>query len=186
MNMSKTKAAKNQLNGNERAMRELANMKHRELQRACIVRGMNSQVMVDSDHHKLVSFFLDNYDNSQDEGLLLIHDIWVEGELQKKGYKKGEALLSPALRFSYNGNIEQMEKPITIKPKEIPQQAKKPKSTMDETTGVRSGTKKALTYSLTLEGLEIDEILKQVKTQFPDAQDKSVSIWHKKALKINK
>lgn len=182
--MSKTSKVKKELNENERALRELAVMKHRDLQRACIVRGMPSQLLVDSDHHKLVSFFMENYDRSQDDNLLLEHDLWVDGELIKKGYKQGDALLSPALRYSFNGDIESMEKIITIKPKSIQPPIKKAKSTMDEVTGVRTGTKKSLTYELTLQGLEIEEVFKQVRVKFPDAVEKSVMIWHKKAQKI--
>ncbi len=184
--MTKTKAKKKHTtpivqSENQRALRELYSMKHRELQRACIVRGMPSEDVVKSDHHKLVSFFMANYERTQDESLLALHDDWVEDELQKRGYKKGDVLLSPALRFSYVGDIETMEKPITPKPEShAAKPEKKEKSVIDEKTGVRQGTKKALTFELTLQQLEIAEIIKRVKAKFPEAEDKSIKIWVKK------
>jgi len=174
---------------NGRALRELSNMKHRDLQRACIVRGMPSQDMVESDHHKLVSWFIENYDNTQSEELLINHDGWVEEQLIARGYKKGDVLLSPALRFSYVGNIEEIEKPKIIKPhneKEKPPNERKEKSTVDVNTGIRTGTKKALTYQLTISGLSIGEVIKGVKNKFPEAEDKSIKIWFKRATNLEK
>ena len=174
---------------NGRALRELSNMKHRDLQRACIVRGMPSQDMVESDHHKLVSWFIENYDNTQSQELLINHDGWVEEQLIARGYKKGDVLLSPALRFSYVGNIEEIEKPKIIKPhneKEKPPNERKEKSTVDVNTGIRTGTKKALTYQLTISGLSIGEVIKGVKNKFPEAEDKSIKIWFKRATNLEK
>lgn len=179
------KKTRNEVYGeNERAMRELSKMRHRDLQRACIVRGLPSQELVDFDHWRLVQWFTKNFENNQDEKLLLDHDLWVEEQLKEHGYTNGDALLSPALRFSYIGNIEEMEKPKSPKP-QIAIKINKVKSTIDEITGIRSGTKKALTYELALMGKGIDEIIKKVKEKFPEAQDKSIKIWARKSLKGN-
>lgn len=169
---------------NERALRELSKMKHRDIQRACIVRGMPSAEMVNSDHHKLVSWFIKNFERSQDESLLVPHDLWVEEQLKLKGYKEGDTLMSPALRFSYVKDFEQIEKPKVIKPNQpivIPE--KKVKAEIDKKTGVREGTKKAMTYGLTDEKLAIDKIIKAVKKKFPNAEEKSIKIWYKRRLK---
>jgi len=190
--MKKTATAQNSKTHyfeNERALRELSSMKHRDLQRACILRGMPSQQMVESDHHKLVSWFIENYDNTQSEELLINHDGWVEEQLVARGYKKGDVLLSPALRFSYVGNIEEIEKPKIIKihnEKEKVHNEKKEKSTVDVVTGIRNGTKKALTYQLTISGLSIEEVIKGVKNKFPEAEDKSIKIWFKRATNLEK
>lgn len=185
--MKKKKSHKNprKFFANERALRELSTFKHRDLQRACIVRGIPSPSVVDFDHHKLVEWFINNYDNAQDDKLLLDHDLWVEDQLKLKGYKNGDVLMSPALRYSYVGDIEKMEKPKVIngnKPLVI--EGKKEKSVVDEITGIRSGTKKALTYQLTEQGIDIEEIIKEVIKQFPEAQDKSIKIWNKRKLKL--
>ena len=171
---------------NERALRELSSMKHRDLQRACIVRGLQFNQIVDLSHPNLVSWFINNYDNTQSEDLLVEYDAWVEEELIKRGYKKGESLLAPALRFSYVGEIDTMEKPKIIKPpKAVVTHEKKPKASIDAKTGVRSGTKKAMTYELTLSdnNYTIAEIINLVIESFPEADEKSIKIWHKRALK---
>lgn len=167
---------------NERALRELTTMKHRDLQRACILRGLPPMDVVGLSHPKLVSWFIANYENSQDENLLLEFDAFAEEELVKRGYKVGESLLSPCLKFSYVGNIEEMEKPKLIKAdnKAVPE--KKEKATMND-SGVRSGTKKALTYKLAIEKVDINKIIAQVKEKFPEAKEKSIKIWAKRAIK---
>lgn len=180
----KSKANKRIYFENERALRELANMKHRDLQRACIVRGLSSQDVVNFDHHKLVQWFISNFENAQDESLLLAHDLWVEGQLELKGYKQGHHLMSPALRFSYVGDIEKMDKPKIIKPNVIPKvedKEKKEKSTVNEETGIREGTMKHMTYELTENNIPITEIIKKVRDKYPNAKEKSIKIWHKRA-----
>lgn len=168
----------------ERAYRELTNMKHKDVQRACILRGLEFSKVVGLDHHALVSWFINNYDNSQDNNLLIQFDLWVEEELKAKGYKEGDTLMSPALRYSYNGDIEAMEKPKIIKPIAIAAKPeKKQKSEIDTVTGVRTGTKKSLTYQLTLDKMNILDIVKKVKEAFPNAEEKSIKIWNKRKLK---
>lgn len=168
---------------NERALRELTTMKHRDLQRACIVRGIEFQDVVGLSHPNLVSWFIKNFENSQDDNLLIGYDAWTEEQLLKRGYKVGSLLLAPSLKFSYVGDIEQMDKPKLIKSSSnAPVVIKKEKSTITE-AGVRSGTKKALTYEFALKGITIGETVKQVIMVFPDAQEKSIKIWYKRALK---
>jgi len=170
----------------DRVFKALVNLKHRDLQKECIRRGMPFEEISGS-HHKLVSFFYKNFERTQNESLLVEYDIYLEGILEKKGYKKGDALLSPALRFSYNGNIEQMNNPKDIKPKNlVPNKDKKPKSEVDTTTGVRKGTKKAMTFDLAYAKVDLDEVVTKVTAVFPDAQEKSIRIWYKKALKKQK
>lgn len=184
--MTKKSPAKKEIyQENERALRELSGFKHRDLQLACILRGLEPHKIVEFDHHKLVSWFIEHYNNSQDNTNIAIHDAWVEEQLQSRGYKKGDILLSPALRFGYVGNIETMDKPKVIKTHgELNIPGKKEKSVIDEKTGIRSGTKKALSYKLATEGLQINEIIKQVKSKFPDAEEKSIKIWVKRSLKL--
>lgn len=183
--MSKTKAPKQEKSTpeNERALRELSAMKHKDLKIACVLRGMPPEDVVKSDHHKLVSYFMKYYDNSQNENLLIEFDVFVEKELRRLGYKDGDAMLSPSLRLSYVRDFESIEKVKQLKPSSVVKTDKKEKAPVDEDTGVRSGTKKAMTYSLAYEGKPIPEIIKLVKKAFPDAKDKSISIWAKRAIK---
>lgn len=166
----------------------ISRLTHRDLQRAVIARGMEFEKVVNSDHHGLVSFFYQHFESSENPQLLNEYDSWIEGILEKKGYKKGEAMLHPSLRFSFTKGIEgsTSHKPITKtsnpdapkdKPKEIKVKAEK-----DPDTGVRSGTKKAYTFQLAREGKSTDEIIALVQKRFPEAVDKSIKIWIKRSL----
>lgn len=186
--MKKSKRSRNYAESDfeeDRAMRELSNMKHRDLQIACIVRGLPSDDVVNFNHHSLVSWFIKHYDNTQDETRLILHDAWIEEKLEgRPGFIKGQQFLHPALKFARPGNIAELPnaKVLDVRPlaKALPEEVKKPRAKMNEEIGVREGTKKALTFSLTLQGKAIEEIRKLVLEKFPDAQVKSINIWHKK------
>ena len=168
----------------DRIYKVLINLKHKDLQRECILRGMEPKDVVEGDHHKLVSFFYRNFDNTQDQQKLIEFDSWRQDELTRQGYLKDGELISPALRFSYVGNIEKMDKPVDIKnTKKLVPKTKKPKAEVNETTGVRKGTKKAMTFDLAYNGTDLEETIKQVTAAFPGAEAKSIKIWHKRALK---
>ena len=172
----------------DRVMRELQNMKHKDLQKACILRGMTSEEVVAKNHHDLVGWFHKNYENSQDPQRLVLHDAWVESQMVARGYTKGKEFLHPALRFGIPGDLEKVEKVKEVKPEKaqkIPS-AGKTTPTKNEKFNIRTGTKKELTFLLTEEKIEIKEIIKQVKDAFPEAQEKSIKIWHKRALKAMK
>lgn len=173
----------------ERVLDMLGMMKHKDLVIACVSRGLPPEEVVKLDHNGLGSFFLNNYDNSENPELLVEYDIWVEKELKLRGYKDGDALLSPCLKLGYvgKGDLSDVPKKIIepgVETKKIPDEAKeKVKREKDETTGVVVGTKKNLTYTLAQSGMELSEAITQVKQQFPDAQEKSIKIWFKRALK---
>lgn len=181
--MSKTSRQNRQEIPTDRAHRELANFKHRDLQRACILRGLSSDRVVGDGHLELVRWFIANYDNGQDDQLIAAHDRWVVAELKAKGLKDDDALLNPAMRFGYGGNIEQMEKPKSTPPAKIPKVIEKAKSSIDPELGVRTGTKKSLTFQLTKGGkYAIEKIIELVVAKFPDANEKSIKIWQKRCL----
>ena len=166
----------------------LSQMKHKDLQRACILKGLEPKYIVEWDHHKLAGWFYANFDNGENLLLLQEYDSWLEGQLQSRGYKKGDAILAPALRFGFTPDMDEikgLQTPGAAAPLPKLEVVEKPKTKrlVDEVTGVYSGTKKNLTYTLTDEGVAIDEIIKKVLEKFPDAQDKSIKIWHKRRLK---
>jgi hypothetical protein len=173
----------------DRIMRELHSMKHRDLQRACIARGMDFQQMVSANHHALVSWFFKHYDIAQDPNLLVEYDKWVEDQLLKRGYTKGKEFLHPLLKFGISGDIERVKNVSELKaeePKKVPHMGKKPHSEKNLTFNIKKGTKKEMTFTLTESGLEINQIIKQVIDAFPDAQEKSIRIWQKRCLKAMK
>jgi hypothetical protein len=144
---------------------------------------MEPEEVVKASHFKLVGFVYHNFDSGQDVKRLDLFDAYVQEELTKKGYKKGDAMLSPSLRLGFTQGIEKLDKmKEPTKPTAEPK-VKKPKAEVDEKTGVRKGTKKAMTYELTNQGIAMDKIIEKVKAAFPDAEEKSIKIWHKRCLK---
>lgn len=170
----------------------LAHMKHKDLQRECVLRGLQFEKIVEFDHHALSNWFYHNFESPSDLARLTLYDIWMEEQLQAKGYKKGDAALAPCFRLGFTPDLEsitpktpgvqkQIVQAVDTQPKEV-----KPKRVVDAETGVYSGTKKNLTYKLTDEGMELDKIVEKVLELFPEAQEKSIKIWHKRRLNETK
>lgn len=168
---------------------ELGQMRHKDLQKACVSRGLDFQKIIDWDHHKLSNWFFKNYELGEDATKLTEYDAFIEGKLMERGYKKGDAILAPSFRLGFSpdiGEIKNIQTPGASQPPprvSAPEDKPKSKRVVDELTGVYSGTKKNLTYTLTDEGIGIEEIITKVIKQFPDAQDKSIKIWNKRRLK---
>jgi hypothetical protein len=173
----------------DRIDRELARFKHKDLQRECILRGLEFKLIVEFDHHQLASWFRQNFENSQSLERLTLYDVWVENQLVERGYKKGDAILAPSLRFAFIPDMEKIgkiqtpgvQKGISPASDQVVKE-NKPKRIVDTSTGVYTGTKKNLTYQLTDEGKKLDDIIKTVMEKFPEAQEKSIKIWHKRRL----
>lgn len=178
-----------------RANRQLQKMRHRDIQRECILRGMSFQDVVGFSVPKLIGWFTDHLDDGQDISRLNEYDAWIEKELTRNGTKdETGALLHPAFRFGVAGDIDDMEDRELRKSTKVPKvRGEKPKDdkpkvkrVKDETTGVMSGTKKSLTFELTRAGKKKDEIIEKVMEAFPDANEKSINIWIKRCKKAMK
>lgn len=169
-----------------RALNELQNMKHKDLKRACVVRGMPFEEVVDTSTPGLSNWFQKNYHRSQDLGLLDQFDYWVRLELQKRGYAEGDPMLSPSLGLGYVGEINPETGEAIIKRPKGMKKPPKAKRERDEETGLFKGTKKDLTYQCQKDGMEFREAFSKVLNQFPEAQEKSVRIWFNRARKVAK
>jgi hypothetical protein len=173
----------------EKALDILGMMKHKELVCACILRGMPFEKVLEVDHNGLGSFFIQNFDAPEDPNKLTEYDSWLDNILEQRGHKVGDAIRSPLLKVGYVGKGDLSDAPTKIiepgtEGKKLPEVKEvKEKREKDETTGVVSGTKKNLTYTLAKEGVPIEEVVKRVIEQFPEAKDKSIKIWYKRALK---
>lgn len=170
--------------------RALAKMKYRDLKLACVARGMPFEEVIAADHPKLASWFNQNFENGEDPTLLNEFDVYVEEQLQQRGYKKGDAILAPCFRLGYIPPMEDLpDQPkrvgIVVKMETKPEE-QKPKREVDTETGIIAGTKKALTYKCQKDGKSLDETVKIVKDKFPEAQDKSIKIWFQRSAKAIK
>lgn len=169
----------------DRINRALSRMKHKELQQACIMRGLEFDKVVEFDHHDLANWYFHHFEDPEDISKLPTYDNWIEEQLQLRGHKKGDAILSPSLRLGFTPDMSTIKAPPAPKllaPAKNNSDEPKIKREADPETGVLAGTKKNLTYQLTDQGMPIAEIIAKVKEAFPAAEEKSIKIWQKRRL----
>ena len=87
------------------------------------------------------------------------------------------------MRLGYIG--EKDEEGNIIKRKKVPgikkSKYKKPRE-KDENNLVK-GTKKSYTWELTKKGLNLERVIRRVQKKFPDANEKSIRLWHRACLR---
>ena len=140
---------------------------------------MPFEEMVASDFPNLNRFLWKNRNTEINTDLLDEFDEWKEAYL--KGLGLSDDHFHPALRLGYIG--EKDEDGNITKVKRIKGMKKKKRKREKTSLGIFTGTKKALTYKCVEDGYDIPDTIKVVKENFPDAKDKSISIWYKKAKK---
>lgn len=163
----------------EAASEALLNMKYIDLKIACIVRGILFEDVVNGSVPSLSSFFIKNFDKPIDRSLLEDFDIWMDEQLEKKGYEKDDPIRKYRLSTTLNE-----EEDVRVDNKKLRKagirKKPKPKAQRDEVFNIFKGTKKAYTYSLTSKSLDNKEIIKLVVEKFPEAKPKSIMIWIKR------
>ena len=165
----------------EAAEKVLTQFKRKDLQRACLTRGMDFETLASSSDLDMQGWFLKNYENPVDEDLLAKYDKWFDRFLIKdRGYsrKRNAWAFHPSLKMSFHEPEDEEQEVIKpIKEKKVPKQK-------DSEVGIYTGTKKALTYKLAKKGLPFETVCTKVLKQFPEAQEKSIKIWYKKAIQL--
>jgi hypothetical protein len=176
----------------DRIFKMLSTMRHRDMQRACILRGMEFEKVIKFDHDQLIGWLYKNWDNSENPHLLIEYDIWLDNQLASRGHDAKSPLRNSAFNFSIKEPEFDLPKP---KNNHIPKgldfdmgtQNKKPKREKNPDWGIQTGTKKFLTYELTIEDkLPLEEVIPKVKEKFPAAEVKSIKIWYGRAKKLIK
>lgn len=174
----------------ERGLRLLTKLKRKDLVKECIIRGLPYHMGGESSP-KLSGWLIQNLDNGQDITRLNEYDAYREQELIKSGHlDENKVLLHPSLKYGVTGNSEDWEDKVVFtkhskKSDKVKLDKPRVKREKDE-SGVYKGTKKALTFKLALEGKALDDVIDAVLEAFPEANDKSISIWYKRALKTKK
>lgn len=159
----------------EQAYGRLSNLTHRELVKEVITRGYGFNDAITKSHGVIADFFLQHYLATPKPQLLDEYDRWIEQEIVKNpDYEP--TLLHPSLRLGFIEGAEIEKQAQRIKP-----QPEKPIREKTE-DGLVAGTKKAMTYKLTNDGINIEDIIDQVSEAFPDAKENSIRIWHRRAL----
>jgi len=186
-------------NGNEKKLRQVLNkiskMRLHDLQAACIMRSLEFTDLGQFDIGMLSSWLIKNWDEKPDRELLEDYDIWMYNLLGDRGYPEDD----PLRNFRKFSTMDEQDNPIVktraLKKAEVPNKKKEKKER--NSLGLFKGTKKDYTYELGKSLLEKykekytnKEILKKfsmqlynkVQSKFPEAKDKSVKIWMKRAL----
>lgn len=161
-------------------LHKTANFTIRDFQRHCIVRGMPFEDLAKMDVPTMSKWLYTNTTAPIDTGLLDKYDEWKEAYL-KKERNMGDDFFHPDLRLGFIGEKDDDGK--ILKRKRIKGLKKKKEKREKTEQGLYQGTKKALTYLLTSQGYSLEEVIKKVKESFPDAKDKSIHIWMKKAIR---
>lgn len=170
----------------ERSARELKTMKRRDIQTACVIRGLEFENVSGFDQLQIIAWFQNNYERPQDLSRITEYDAWVDKQLETRGYEKGKAIRNPIFNLGVTGNLDATKtgridsaKPsVSSSPKHVePKEKKAPREKNEALGGLSKGTKKEMTYILTREGKDLAEVTKLVIAAFPEAQEKSIRIW---------
>jgi len=170
------------------ALGHFEKMKFKDAKRECVIRGMPFIEVLSSDITKLYTFFRDHFYDDLNHKLLDEFDDYQEAEIKKHLEAKGEdasLLVHPSLRLGYIA--EKDEDGNTTKRKRAKTVIKKLKRKRERTNdNIFKGTKKAYTFELQQKGKSKEEVTKEVMASFPDASEKSISIWYNKSKKLHK
>jgi len=155
----------------------LKGLRLKDLQRECVLRGMEFKKVAECSILRLHSWLIQNWDNPIRREAIDEYDRWLDTELSELGR---DDLIHPSLNL---GSTENETGQIVKKRiRQVnPQKKKKKSRTVD---GIFTGTKKAYTYELAKQGIEKSEAIKMVIEKFPEAKEKSISIWFNKARKL--
>lgn len=162
------------------AIKYVENLNLTDLKRGCVSRGLEFQEVGNKSILNLQSWYLRNFDNPIDEGLLEKFDIWCEELLSARG--NDGPMLSSTFRLSAVAERD-AEGKITKRKriKRLGGKIRKKKARTSE--GLFQGTKKAYTYELVKQGKTKAEAILEVIDKFPDAKEKSIGIWYNRAKK---
>lgn len=181
--------AKLKTNQNSSLFHRLSKLKFQDLKSECIQRGMPFEDIVNSDWHGLKSFIVDNLDGTKDPSKLEEFENWVEAKLLEKGYDKDDALVT-FKEFTSNSNKDEREesKSTAAKDSKVSKKPKgekkaKTKKRQRDDSGLFKGTKKHYVYEGVQKGASIEKVIKKTLAKFPDAKEKSIRIWYRKAKK---
>lgn len=163
-----------------REIAEIKNMTFRDLKIHVIIRGMPFDTVVNSNVHELSRFYMQNLYEDIDRGLLEKFDDWQEAQIADPNLRVSGLRLSHVQEAEDSQTPNKAKRISNLKPKHKIKATKKRERT-DQ--GVFKGTKKALTFKLAAKGRSLQYTINKVMKVFPDARDKSIKIWWKKAQK---
>lgn len=156
------------------------NMTYRDLKRKAIILGMPFPDACSAGIFDLIGY-IERSTNKPDKNLINLYDEWMDKQLENIGYSKTDPLRSSKLRLGFlgeegeDGKRKNKRVPGIKKPKE-----KKPPRERDEYNLIK-GTKKSYVWELVGKGFDLDRVTRRMKKKFPDANDKSITLWFRTA-----
>lgn len=162
-------------------------MKYKDIKRKAIALGMPFPDSVNCTIFDMLKF-IDQSTNKPDKSLIDKYDEWVDAHMDEIGITKDNPLRSYRLRLGFLGEEDEegVRKTRRVRGMKKPKKEKKAPREKDA-LGLVKGTKKAYTFFLTSKGHSLDRVTRRVKEKFPEANDKSISLWYRAAKrKLNK
>lgn len=160
-------------------------MTYKDLKRQAIILGMPFPDACKSSIFGLIGY-INHSNNTPDTSLIDQYDEWVDKQLEDIGYEKDDPLRSSRLRLGFLGeekeNGERKSRRIPGIKKQKPRKTPKER---DEFNLVK-GTKKSYTFELANKGFSLERTIRRVKKKFPEANDKSINLWYRKAKRDGK
>jgi len=165
----------------EMALGRADRMTYKQIKRECVIRGMAFDAVVEGDIPTLIYWFSSNYENDINSKLLDEYDAYIQQRMLMENPNLDASMLHPHLRLGYLGEADEEGEVKQRRIKGIPRKKRTRKKKTKQ--GVYAGTKKALTYQLQAEGINIEETVTKVIETFPEAAVKSIKIWYKRSEK---
>lgn len=155
------------------------NMTYRDLKRRAVILGMPFPDACSAGVFDLINF-IETSENTPNKHLLDEYDDWMDKQLEALAYEKDNPLRSSKLRLGFLGEDEEGNKK-TKRVKGIKKpKTKKPPRERDKFNLVK-GTKKSYVFELVAKGRSLERTTNLVKKKFPDANEKSISLWYRNA-----
>lgn len=149
----------------------------KDAQRQAIVLGMPFMDMLNSDWGGLQSYIYKTH-NIPDPSLLDKYDEWMDEHLASIGYAKDDPMRSDKLRLGYLGEDPETGEKRRKRVRGIPKPREKKAPRERDEHNLIKGTKKSYVFELTAKGYDIERIKRRVLKKFPEANEKSIKLWH--------
>lgn len=159
-------------------------MTYRDLKRQAIILGMPFPDACGCGIFGLISY-IDHAKTEPDPTLIDKYDKWIEHQWDEIGLPANDPLRHPNLRLGFIGNeVDPETGEVKQKQRRVPG-LKKPKKgkpkTEKDSFGHVKGTKKQYTWELAHKGYELPRVIRRVLKKFPEANEKSISLWYRAA-----
>ncbi len=156
------------------------NCTYKDLKRQAVILGMPFPDACSAGVFDLIRY-INSSENNPDKHLIDEYDDWMEKQLENLGYEKDDPIRSSRLRLGFlgeegeNGERKTKRIPGIKKPRE-----KRPPKERDQFNLIK-GTKKSYVFDCVSRGFSLERTTRRVLKKFPDANEKSISLWYRNA-----